>query len=108
MAIHDFIKKNKEEIFRFRVYRKVYTPYEIDKKFMDELDTTGFELCLITDAIDLGCGDYLMELQTGYIDEVDYKEVFKKSYKVYHRLSDIILEKFDCDNGIEEEYGKCL
>lgn len=99
-----FIKKNEGQIFRFRAYRKTYTPYETSKAFIDESDTTEYELCKLIGATNLGCGDYLLELQTLYFDEVinengEYEDKCVSTKTVYHRLSDVILEKFECDNS---------
>ena len=37
-----FIETMQEEIFRLAVYKKLFTPYEIDNKFIDE---SNYEEC---------------------------------------------------------------
>lgn len=103
--MEEFIKQNEGQVFRFRAYRKTWTPYEVQNAFMDELDTTDYEMCYITDCVNLGSGEYIMELQTGYFDETKDEDdnihvTFVTAQKVYHRLSDIIIEKFDVDNEV--------
>lgn len=96
MTFDDFINKYKDDVIRIRVYRKVYTPYEIDKKFTDELDTTDYQFCKIKEVAELGSGEYLIMFEMGWMDE-DNEFVYSNRDECY-KLSDIIIERFRCDN----------
>lgn len=84
-------------LFRYVIYKRVFTPYETQNAFSDEsvFENTVYTLCLIEDAIDLGNGDWLLGMRN-----VDFSgEIFKT--KDYVKLSEIRLSYFDVDQKIE-------
>ena len=97
----DFIEKHKDDIFRYVTYRKIWTPYEMEEKYFDESETEcTYHFAKITDCVDLGSGDYLLELDEGNIDTDEDNPVFDRDgIKHYKRLSDIQLDLFDYDNN---------
>lgn len=92
------------QIFRYCVYKKVYTPYEQDKKFSDETEFENggyWNYAYITNVIEIP-NDLLIEFEELYQDEecTPFKPIGHKSYR---RLSDISLQKYDIDNENYEE-----
>lgn len=90
-----------DRVYRYLVYKKMFTPYEEKNAFSDEsvYENTHYELCTIEEAIDLGNGDWLLGLNT--IDEDG------KAYGViqYYKLSEIHLALFDNDQyGGDADY----
>ena len=86
---------NSETIFRFLVYRRMFTPYEIDNKFIDDTEfaDTHYSFGKIEDVIELGPNEWLIGLRS--VDEDDFSPYDNVTY---YRLSEIRLEKFDKDN----------
>ena len=84
-------------LFRYGVYRRMFTPYEMQKAFSDEsvYEDDHYSLCLIEDAVDLGGGEWLLGLR-----DVDYSgEIYQ--VKHYFKLSEIRLSYFDIDQQVE-------
>jgi hypothetical protein len=91
---------NESRIFRFLVYRKIFTPYEQERKYIDEsqFEDTYYSYGQIEEAVDLGNGDWLLGFR-GICDGVRCK------YISYYKLSEIRLSCFDCDQDmLNEEY----
>lgn len=87
-----------ERIFRFVVYKKLFTPYEQDKKFMDEsqFEDTHFRFAFIEEAVELGNGEWLL----GFREIID-REIC--SNIDYYKLSDIQLSYFEIDQNMLKE-----
>ena len=83
-------------IYRYLIYRKVFTPYEQQEAFVDEsfYEDDTYQLGVVEEAIDLGCGDWLLGIRN--IDE----EGWLDSMVVYVRLSDIRLHYFKDDQSV--------
>lgn len=105
--IGTFIFDHKEDtFFRFAVYRKVYTPYEQNEKFVDEsiYEDSNYNLCKITNVIETA-GDVLLECSIYHPDYIEHEDntveekLVYAGYKEYHLLSDIQLLQFDEDNN---------
>ena len=99
-----FILDNMNKRFRFYKYVRVWTPYELDKKYSDEsiFENGGYAECVyIRQAIELPDGDVLLKLELthGPEDDILYKdeEDEDKVYK-YEKLSNIVLEEYTEDN----------
>lgn len=96
--VETWLLDNDDRIFRYLVYKKLFTPYEQDKKFRDEsqFEDTHFHFAFIEEAIDLGNGEWMFgfrEIIDGEIcDNVDY-----------HKLSDIQLSFYDSDQNMLKE-----
>lgn len=86
-----------DRIYRYVVYKKMFTPYENQRAFSDEsvYECDHYQLCKIEEAIDLGNSDWLLGLRK--ID--DDGQVFGNIE--YLRLSEIRLEYFDRDQALE-------
>lgn len=87
-----------ERIFRFVVYKKLFTPYEQDKKFMDEsqFEDTHFRFAFIEEAVELGNGEWLL----GFREIIDGEIC---SNIDYYKLSDIQLSYFEIDQNMLKE-----
>lgn len=89
---------NDDQIYRYLIYKKVFTPYEQQKAYMDESeyeDGGHYVLCKIEEAIDLGNGDWLLGLRTISDDGMVYGTTN------YVRLNEIRLSRFDNDQKIK-------
>lgn len=90
---------NRDKTFRYLVYKKVYTPHEQQKAYMDESEYENggyYSKCKIEEAIDLG-GDWLLGMR---ILEDDNE---KTGILHYVRLNEIRLSCFENDQeGYEE------
>ena len=86
------------KIFRYLIYKKVYTPYEQDKKYMDESeyeDGGHYTMAKIEEAIDMGNGNWMLGMRTIYEDCSVSKHI------TYVMLNVIRLECFDEDQNME-------
>lgn len=95
----DFAEANKDTMFRFLVYRRMFTPEEQEKKFIDQsfFEDIYFAHGKIEEVLPLGNGDWLI----GFRMWVDDEECHERSY---FRLSEIRLSWYDCDqDGYEEK-----
>lgn len=98
-----FILDNMNKIFRYYKYVRVWTPFELDKKYSDEsiFENGGYaEFCYIRQAIELPDGDVLLKLEITHSPEDDIlyqDDVNDRIYK-YEKLSDIVLEEYSSDN----------
>lgn len=97
----EFLKKNINKVFRIYKYKKVYTPFEIDKKYSDEsiYENGGYPTYVyIREAILLPDNDILLKLEeTTPVQEQDSLNTKDKFY-LYEKLSDICLKENDYDN----------
>lgn len=82
-------------IYRFVVYKKLFTPYEQEHKFMDEsqFEDDHYRFGFIEEAVELGDGEWLL----GFREVID-GEVCESIY--YYRLSDIQLSCFERDQDM--------
>ena len=103
-----FLLDNQDKIFRYYKYKRVWTPFELDKKYSDEsmFENGGYaEFVYVRQAIELPDGDVLLKLELThnpeddilYQDEEDNETIYK-----YEKLSDIVLEECSIDNKREE------
>ena len=85
---------NSDRIYRFVVYKKLFTPYEQEQKFSDEsqFEDTHYRFGFIEEAIELGHGEWLLGLR-----EIIDGEVYDINY---FRLSDIQLSYFEQDQNM--------
>lgn len=90
--MNKWVAANKGRVYRYVVYKKMFTPYEQEQKFSDEsqFEDTHMTAALIEEAIPLGNGDWLF----GFRQIIDGK---LSEYVDYLRLSDIRLSCFDDD-----------
>lgn len=86
-----------DRLYRYLVYKKMFTPYEQQQAFEDEsvYEDYHYELCQIAEAIDLGNGDWMLGLRTVDDDGKIYGMIH------YYKLSEIRLAYFENDQHIE-------
>ena len=99
-----FILDNSNKIFRYYKYKRVWTPFELDKKYSDEsiFENGGYaEFVYIRQAIELPDGDILLKLEVTYNpdDDILYQDKDEEDILFkYEKLSDIVLEEYVGDN----------
>lgn len=88
-----FIKAHECEIFRYWIYRRVFTPYEQKECFMDEsiFEDTHANVGIIKDCIPLGDGDFLLGFQP--VDDCDPYNITAFDFVEYYKLSEIRLNR---------------
>lgn len=81
----DYLKSDKTKVWRFLVYKRMFTPYEQDRKFVDESEFADIHYTLgtIENAWVLPDGDILIEFRT------------YKCLTELHKLSEIKLSTKD-------------
>ena len=85
-------------IFRYLVYKKVYTPLEQDAKYIDETeyeDGGSYTFAKIEEAIDMGISGWMLGMREIYEDGSISKNV------KYVMLNEIRLWSFDEDQNME-------
>jgi len=89
-----WLSDNSDRIYRFMVYKKLFTPYEQEQKFSDEsqFEDTHYRFGFIEEAIELGHGEWLLGLR-----EIIDGEVYDINY---FKLSDIQLSYFEQDQNM--------
>lgn len=105
-TIAGWASDNRGAVFRYLTYKKLFTPYEQENKFMDEsqFEDIHYSYGKLEGVFDLGSGEVLLafrELLDGYNPCTSKDDFEETGMTVYRRLSDIQLYKFDCDAGIE-------
>jgi hypothetical protein len=85
---------NIDTVFRFLVYRRMFTPYEEEHKFIDDTEfaDTHYAFAKIVDMVPLGRDDWLLEMRILDEEGRDCGRI------EYWRLSEIRLCRFDIDN----------
>ena len=86
---------NSDRIYRFVVYKKLFTPYEQEHKFMDEsqFEDTHYRFGFIEEVIELGNGEWLL----GFREIIDGEVCGCINY---FKLSDIQLSYFEQDKDM--------
>lgn len=98
-----FVLDNQDKIFRYYKYVRVWTPFELDKKYSDEsiFENGGYaEFAYIRQAIKLPDEDVLLKLEITHSPEDDmlYQDEDNDRIYKYEKLSDIVLEEYSADN----------
>jgi len=87
----DFIRKNSDRVFRYWVYKKLFTPYEQEKRFMDESqyedDYANFGV--VSELIPLPENDFLLGIAQVFENLADLEE--DHAHIDYYKLSEIRL-----------------
>ena len=95
LTLNEWIAKYKNTIFRMLEYKKVWTPYEMENKFIDssEYKDDHYTLVKICEAVNLPNGEILLKL----IDVPD--DDYEREDNIYYwrNMKDIVLEQFDSD-----------
>jgi len=97
-GIVDFFTNNPNRIFRYSVYRRMFTPQETDKKYSDQsfFESTYINTGMVREVIPLPDGDVMLGIAAVSEDISDM------SYLEYFRLSEIRLSYWPKDDA---EYG---
>ena len=102
-SFESFVHQNHNRIFRYWIYRRIYTPFEQEKKFSDEsMYEDDYCTCAyIRECISLGNGDYLLGFESvDFIpDTIDDGEYLQSI--MYCKLSEIRLEYYEGDSREE-------
>lgn len=87
--IHDFSDK----LIRFWVYKKLFTPLEVDKKYMDQsyFESNTATIGYIRVAVNIGGGDYLLGIEPDFGDGQNDKDLW------FYRLSEIRFNILEID-----------
>ena len=99
----EFLQKNKDRLFRFWVYKRLFTPLEQEKKYIDECvyEDTHAHTGIIREVIVLPDNDLLLGFYIPCCDTVDEEDEYK--HIDYYKLSEIRMEYRPVD--MEEFYG---
>ena len=102
-SFFEFLQKNKDRLFRFWVYKRLFTPLEQEKKYIDECvyEDTHANTGIIREAIVLPDNDLLLGFYIPCCDTVDEEDEYK--HIDYYKLSEIRMEYRPVD--MEEFYG---
>lgn len=97
-SIGAFFEQHKDRVIRFYVYRRLFTPYEMEKQFSDQslYESDVGNIGMIREVIPLPDGDVLLGIG-GICDDIS-----DMNYLDYYRLSEIRLEYWPMD---DYEYG---
>ena len=89
-----FLLDDGERLFRYQVYKRIFTPYEVEKKYIDqgEFEDANYRFGFIKESIDLGNGDFLLGIQEVF-DEWPEGDVILE----YYRLSELRLGYYPND-----------
>lgn len=86
-----FLTAHKDDIFRYWVYRRMFTPYEQKECFQDEsvFEDVYAEVGVVKECIPIGNGDFLIGFQAA--DDSDPYNVTVFDFIEYYKLSEIRL-----------------
>lgn len=92
-----YIKSEPDKIWRFLIYRRMFTPYEQECKFMDdgEFIDDSFNIAKIKEIFSVG-SDFII-----VFDMVDSDSFEPYGCQEIYKLSEIRLSSYECD--IEED-----
>lgn len=101
MDIKCYFEKNSNTIYRLWEYKRMFTPYEVDKKFIDEgvfVDSMA-TFVKVVDVINIP-NDVLIKFRVLFeeYDDFNSETLVESDYFTFKRLSDICLEEYDSDN----------
>lgn len=104
-AMTDFetwVMDNSDRIYRYWIYKRMFTPEEMDKKYIDQscYECTECSYGIIKEAIELPDGDILL----GFIDPAD-EDTKIEGYINYYKLSqiDLVFDPTDAKEFLEED-----
>ena len=96
-----FVLDEGDRIYRYQVYRRMFTPYEQEQSFMDEsVFEDSSHPCKICETITLPDGDILLGLSDVFEDDDGGYTVDDDI--TYYKLSEIRLECRKSDNTYSE------
>ena len=101
LDIRAWVRANESKIFRYSIYKRIFTPYEQKMAYMDESEftSTHYKFAKIHEAIDLGSGNWLIGFWVNFDDEENPDKIIE-----YHKLEDIKLSYFEYDDNFSGDY----
>lgn len=103
--VQEFFETHSDRLFRYLVHKRMFTPYETAKQFMDQscYESSYYHRGYIRDVVILPDGDVLLGIAEILESDADLHDEYR-SMK-YYRLSEIRLEYFpkDADEYAEEQ-----
>ena len=102
-SFFDFLEKNKDRIFRFWVYKRIFAPHEQEQKYIDQGEYEDYHanLGIIREAIVLPDNDLLLGFYVPGTETADEEDEFM--HLDYYKLSEIRMKYRPVD--MEEFYG---
>lgn len=102
--IKAFLKAHEGEVFRYLVYRRLFTPYEQKECFMDEsvYEDYHYNIGVIVECTSLG-DDFLLGFEG--VDDTDPNNIVRLGHIDYYKLSEIRLCRYPEEDSedFEEE-----
>ena len=94
LDFENWVSENYGKIFRYLVYKKLFTPYEQQQAFSDEsiYEDSYYSYGIIEEAISLGNGKWLVGIRKVYEGD-EISDIIE-----YYRLDEIKIEYFENDN----------
>lgn len=99
--IKDFLKAHEGEVFRYLVYRRLFTPYEQKECFMDEsvYEDYHYSTGIIVDCVSLD-DDFLLGFEG--VDDTEPDNIVRFGHIEYYKLSEIRLCRYLPEEGSED------
>lgn len=96
-----FVRDAGERIFRYWVYRRMFTPLETEKKYIDQdfFEDSHCSFGIIKECIKLNDGDYLIGFQDVSVED-EYIQIYNDTS--FYKLSEIRLSFSHRDQITEE------
>ena len=96
-SFNAFVEAHKNDVFRLWKYKKMFTPYEMENKFIDEsiYEDTTCSFVIFREVIDLG-NDILIGYTEVFGEEDEFD--FKTASISYAKLSEILISRYPDDN----------
>ena len=96
-----YLTADPDKIWRFLVYKRMFTPYEQEQKFSDDDEFTSihYEFAKIKNVFPVD-NDFII-----IFDILDSDDKESYGHEKIYRLSEIRLSSYEYDNREDEEYG---
>lgn len=104
MDMETFVLDYKDKVFTVLVYKHMFTPYEMDKKFQDETIYEDSFDAKIEHSVDLGNGNFLLgfrrvfESESVGEDNIISVDIRYSDFVEFYKLSEINLMLRDAEN----------
>lgn len=87
-SVNTWLSAHQGEKFRYLVYKRMFTPFEIQQAFMDDsqFESTHYRIGKIEEAVSLDNGELFIGIREIYDDDTESK------FLTFYRLSEIRLE----------------
>lgn len=103
--VREFFREHENRLFRYLVHKRIFTPYEMAKQFIDQscYESSCYHRGYVREIVFLPDGDVLLGIAEIFESDADLHDEYRNMK--YYRLSDIRLEFFpkDADEFAEEQ-----